>query len=351
MEEDDTLQVEKSRVLEQLRLMTTEVDRLESRLQAAKRRRARAVVAALEKHQKAQDADAREMRHVLGSIREMHISDASKTTGENSSVQAGHGNQLPSKTLFSKMTSPSLAGVNIEMVRKLQSFTNIAFTSIQNHVLSSSEPGFRARRYQMTGSCFRLEFTIQFTVNEPSLDLADVKVTLPRSVQSELRRFISRVERDSMLLPFFQTLSQYAQMDYDRQALMNRLAERFPRFVKTNYTINKLLHADAILSLQTLPGGSGVQSLTFSGARKSSPELVLHWIIDVSDQGRIIPKMRLLPRMPKKWRQADDKSTLDAIPTHFVRLLQIKGSEEAVATLLQCVYGQSADESKPEASQ
>ncbi|KAG0257988.1 hypothetical protein BG011_003605 [Mortierella polycephala] len=62
MEESDTLQVEKSRVLEQLQLMTTEVDRLESRLQAAKRRRARAVVSALEKHQKAQDADAREMR-------------------------------------------------------------------------------------------------------------------------------------------------------------------------------------------------------------------------------------------------------------------------------------------------
>ncbi|KAG0257989.1 hypothetical protein BG011_003606 [Mortierella polycephala] len=61
--------------------------------------------------------------------------------------------------------------------------------------------------------------------------------------------------------------------------------------------------------------------------------------------------MRLLPRMPKKWRQADDKSTLDSIPTHFIRLLQIKGSEEAAATLLQCVYGQSADESKSEASQ
>lgn len=43
-------------------------------------------------------------------------------------------------------------------------------------------------------------------------------------------------------------------------------------------------------------------------------------------------------------RQADEKSTLDAIPTHFVRLLQLKGTEGAVAVLLRCVFGKSSPE-------
>lgn len=61
-EEDDTLHLEKSRVLDQLQHMTTEVERLESRLQAVKRKRARAVIAAMERHQKAQETEAQEMR-------------------------------------------------------------------------------------------------------------------------------------------------------------------------------------------------------------------------------------------------------------------------------------------------
>lgn len=62
-EEEDTLHIEKSRILEHLRHATAEVDELESRLQAMRRRRARAVVDALESHQKAQESEAKEMRY------------------------------------------------------------------------------------------------------------------------------------------------------------------------------------------------------------------------------------------------------------------------------------------------
>lgn len=62
MDDADDLHVEKSLILEQLRNMTTEVDRLESRLQAAKRKRARAVASAMERHQRIQETEALEMR-------------------------------------------------------------------------------------------------------------------------------------------------------------------------------------------------------------------------------------------------------------------------------------------------
>lgn len=71
-----------------------------------------------------------------------------------------------------------------------------------------------------------------------------------------------RVKRESKLLPFFQTFSQYAQMDYDRRSLMDKLAKRFPKLIKSNHALRKLLVDGTVL-----PGGSGVQSLTFRSAR------------------------------------------------------------------------------------
>ncbi|KAF9935986.1 hypothetical protein BGZ67_002756 [Mortierella alpina] len=330
-EEDDTLHVEKSRVLDQLQHLTTEVERLESRLQAVKRKRARAVISAMERHQKAQETEAQEMRYVLDTIHHMSISESVRNAGVGTAEQDG---KVSNRTLFSSMGTAKLSGLTIDMIRKQQNFTNMSFSSIQNHILSTSETGLRGRRYHIAGSCNQLQFNIQFTVHEPSLDLSDVQVVVPRSTEPELGLFISRVKRESMLLPFFQTLSQYAQMDYDRRSLMDKLAKRFPKLIKSNHALRKLPVDGTVL-----PGGSGVQSLTFRSARSSSPELVLQWTIDVTEHGTVVPRLGLLPRMPTKWRQTDDKGTLDAISTQFIRLVQLKGTEAAVAALLECVYG------------
>ncbi|KAF9985630.1 hypothetical protein BGZ75_002712 [Mortierella antarctica] len=237
-EEDDTLHVEKSRVLDQLQHLTTEVERLESRLQAVKRKRARAVISAMERHQKAQETEAQEMRYVLDTIHHMSISESVRNAGVGTAEQDG---KVSNRTLFSSMGTAKLSGLNIDM---------------------------------------------------------------------------------------------YAQMDYDRRSLMDKLAKRFPKLIKSNHALRKLPVDGTVL-----PGGSGVQSLTFRSARSSSPELVLQWTIDVTEHGTVVPRLGLLPRMPTKWRQTDDKGTLDAISTQFIRLVQLKGTEAAVAALLECVYG------------
>ncbi|KAF9198555.1 hypothetical protein BGZ49_000596 [Haplosporangium sp. Z 27] len=335
MEQDDQLHVEKSRILELLRHMTSEVDQLESRLQAVRRKRARSAASAIQKQQDMQESEAQEMRQILGSVHQMSIVDESK--GQNSGRPKTN----------TPLSSQSANFVDVDMIRRLQSFTNIAFTSIEHHNISTLDPHAGGRQYRMTGLCFQLEFSVEFTVHDPNLDLSNVRIKIPRSASTELGQFISRVQNESLLLPFFRTLSQYAQMDHDRQTVMDNLAKRFPKLLKTNHAITKLSKAPRLgpgnkntFTLPRIsPAGPGVQSLTFCGARKSSPELVFHWVIDVSDKGKIIPRVRLLPRMSKKWKQADEKATLDAIPTQFVRLLQLKGTEGAVAILLQCVYG------------
>ncbi|KAF9107877.1 hypothetical protein BGX27_008555 [Mortierella sp. AM989] len=345
MEEED-LHVEKSRILEMLRHMTSEVDQLESRLQAAKRKRARTAASAVQKHQEIQEVEAREMRQILGSVHQMSITDGSR------GVNAGRTSQLKVNT---PLASHTISDLDVDMIRRLQSFTNIAFTSIEHHAISTLNPdGGGGRQYHIAGTCFHLEFDVEFRVDDPDLNLTNVRIQIPRSASTELKHFVFRAQSESLLLPFFRTFSQYAQMDYDRQMAMANLAKRFPRLIKSNRAISKLPQLgsstkDSPQSTFVSPAGPGVQSLTFCGTRKSSPELVFHWAIDVSDQGKIIPRVHLLPRMPKKWRQADEKATLDAIPAQFVRLLQLKGTEGAVAILLQCVYGrQVAAEPKEE---
>ncbi|KAF9901405.1 hypothetical protein EC991_006204 [Linnemannia zychae] len=351
-EEEDTLHIEKSRILEQLRNATAKVDELDSRLQAVRRKRARAVVTALENHQKAQESEAKEMRNVLGSIHQLTISEAERETGSTSGEDKTE-NGVPVKTLLNTLTASGQSRINLSMVQRLQNFTDIVFTSIENRVLITPEAESSKRQYSIAGSCFRLDFQVEFIVHEPTLNLTDLKITLPHSVRQELGHFVSSAEKYSMLLPFFRTLLQYAQMDYDRRKLMNNLAQRFPRLLKANHAFFKLSKSkvrsaptvaldktDAYDSSRwVLPGSPGVQTLTFSGERKSSPELVLQWTIEATEHGRIIPHVRLLPRMHKKWRQADEKGTLDAIPTQFARLVQLKGTEGAIAVLLQCVYG------------
>ncbi|KAI8363226.1 hypothetical protein B0O80DRAFT_492371 [Mortierella sp. GBAus27b] len=352
-QEEDTLTIEKSRVLEQLRNMTTEVDDLESRLQAIKRKRARAANAALQKVKDNQEAEAQEMRQILGSVHHLSISEQPNAARDTGSGSAQGSTRTPLTTL----STHAISNIDVDMIRRLQTFTNTTFTSIQNQLLTP-EDGAVARRYHITGTCFQLDFKVEFTVREPSLNLQDVHVQVPRSVQNELGGFVSRVQSQSLLLPFFRTFSQYAQMDYDRQSVMTKLAKSFPQLIKMSHSMRRLSKSTRSASTAgdmppstVSPAGPGVQSMVFCGSRKSSPELVFHWVIDVTEQGKIVPHVRLLPRMPKKWRVADEKGTLDGIPTHFARLLQLKGTENAVAVLLRCVFGRKVAEERAAAEE
>ncbi|KAF9382900.1 hypothetical protein CPB97_006871 [Podila verticillata] len=320
--ESDELQVEKSQILEQLQLATAEVEGLEERLAAAKRKRARTVSAALEKHKKKQQTEAKEMRAVLGSIQQ----------------SSGPGTVRP-RSPRNTFSTPTTANLSLGIIQRLQNFTNIHFTSIQNYILTARNLGCCTRQYNISGACFQLDFKLEFTVNEPALSLDSFHIEVPTSVRKELGDFITESERRSLLLPFFEVFTQYAQLDHDRQTLMRKLSQRFPQLVKSNHrspsrtstTLGKMAGPT------TLVGGPGVQVLVFGGSK--TPELVFQWVIDITGDGKIIPQVRMLPRMPRSWRQLDDKATLDAIPSQFVRLIQLKGVEGAVTILLECVYG------------
>ena len=86
------------------------------------------------------------------------------------------------------------------------------------------------------------------------------------------------MQDESLLLPFFRTFAQYAQMNYDRQSAMNRLAMRFSHLVKLNHSVRRLSKAarsasspdDDALSSTLSPAGPGVQSMVFCGSRYSN---------------------------------------------------------------------------------
>ncbi|KAF9333689.1 hypothetical protein BG006_003263 [Podila minutissima] len=274
------------------------------------------------------------MRAVLGSINQFNLSETPGTRAGSSK-----------NTLF----TPTTANLSLGISQRLQSFTNIQFTSIQNYILTARNLG-RCRQYNISGTCFQLEFKLEFTVNEPALSLENLHIEVPISIRTELGDFIAESERKSLLLPFFEAFTQYAQLDHDRQTVMRKISQRFPQLIKANHrgSPSRTSTTRGKLAGPTIPaGGPGVQVLVLGGSNKS-PELVFQWVVDITSDGKVIPQVRMLPRMPKSWRQLDDKATLDAIPSQFLRLIQLKGVEGAVAILLECVYGQQVTRTAPE---
>ncbi|KAF9429651.1 hypothetical protein BGZ76_001150 [Entomortierella beljakovae] len=304
MEQEELLNVEKSRILEILRQTTTDVDQLESRLQALKRKRARTAASTVHKQQEMQEVEAQEMRQILGNVHQLSLIEESRKSSSKQSSQS---------TINTPLSSHTIPNVDVEMIRRLQSLTNIAFTSIEHHKLSALDSEEGRRQYHIKGLCFQLEFDVEFSVLDPKLDLSNIKIQIPRSALSELQDFIYRAQKESLLLPFFRTFSMYAQMDYDRQVVMTNLAKRFPKLLKSNKAFSN--------------------NLAIQGSKSS----VKNTPLDIPP--KIEPRTYL-----SLGRQADEKATLDAIPMQFARLLQLKGTEGAVSVLLQCVYGRQAPE-------
>ncbi|KAG0347522.1 hypothetical protein BG004_007599 [Podila humilis] len=307
---EDEFMVEKSQILEQLRLAAAEVEGLEAQLAAAKRKRARTVSAALEKHKKKQQTEANEMKAVLGSIQQRSLAKVAEKQVRSSS---------------NTLSMPALTNLSLGILQRLQSFTNIHFTSIHNYIVTAKTTGGCVRQYNISGQCYHLDFKLEFTVHEPALTVESLQIEIPASAQSELGVFISE------------------------QDLMRKLSQKFPKRTMaasrkkgrnaTSSGLSGLSRQQAGLPPTFTAGAPGVQVLVFGGHKKSSPELVFHWVMDVTVDGKIIPHVNMFPRMPKSWRQVDNKATLDAIPAQFLLLVQLKGIEDAVSILVECVFG------------
>ncbi|KAI5930755.1 Centromere protein P [Manis javanica] len=78
-------------------------------------------------------------------------------------------------------------------------------------------------------------------------------------------------------------------------------------------------------------------SSTCMGVRSTSHpefELVIVWRIQVDDEGRAVPKLDLLPRVPQRALELDQNGIIEAAPVSFRALLGALGIEAALESLI-----------------
>ncbi|KAF9976180.1 hypothetical protein BGZ73_009034 [Actinomortierella ambigua] len=338
------LQVEKSRLLEQLRYMREDVDELEAQLQALRRKKARSNTISQAQQQRKRAKEALDMKYEQG--------------GEKRSQGYETGKQSA-------------------LLQQLRSFTNISFTQIQSQLepfedtsvpstksstlpRTDNSPGTedddallisKSRHYHYQGSCYELDFDVKFIVREPDLVLEGLMIKVPTGVEAEIGTFLEKAEKDSSLLLFFRTFHRYAQMNYQRKKLWNKFARQYPHLVAmaslnkdqpSAATTSSTLQRKRRRNVAILPGQDGIQVLTFRSSRRADMELVFNWRIHVDQHGHLTPLLRLLPKVTTLWKQSDQKAVVENLPIQFLRLVEMKGVQGAVVTILKSVYGQEA---------
>ncbi|KAG0232313.1 hypothetical protein BGW42_008279 [Actinomortierella wolfii] len=348
------LQVEKSRLLEQLRNMRSEVDELEAKLQALRRKKARSNTTSVEQQQRKLAKEAQDMRKFLYKLNSSTVTPITKSLNEEDrDGKRDRTSLLSNGQLFrNSISASSMSGLDQRLLQQLRAFTNITFTLIRSQLEPFEEPSMlpfksatssraenghitddddtlmapKSRYYHYQGSCYQLEFDVKFVVREPDLVLEGLKIKVPTGVETELGIFLE--SKDETSSPTSSSLSKEHNHSPDimgKDPLQSTVVQR------------KRKRSEMIL-----PGRDGAQVLTFRGPKRLDMELVLNWRIHVDQHGQFTPLLRLLPKVTSLWKQADQKSVVENLPIQFLRLVEMKGVEGAIVTILKSVYGQEA---------
>ncbi|KAK2491830.1 hypothetical protein MC885_020463 [Smutsia gigantea] len=88
-----------------------------------------------------------------------------------------------------------------------------------------------------------------------------------------------------------------------------------------------------------LSEGASSSCMGVRSASQPEFELVVVWRIQVDDEGRAMPKLDLLPRVPQRALELDQKGIIAAAPASFRALLSALGIEAALESLIVTLRG------------
>ncbi|KAG8436252.1 hypothetical protein GDO86_007377 [Hymenochirus boettgeri] len=83
------------------------------------------------------------------------------------------------------------------------------------------------------------------------------------------------------------------------------------------------------------PAGSSAEYMILSNPNVPGFELLLMWRIHIDDQGRVIPILDLLPKIPEQAIALDKKGVVEGTAPGFRNLLQAFGIQGSIDNLIQ----------------
>ncbi|XP_036595594.1 centromere protein P [Trichosurus vulpecula] len=184
------------------------------------------------------------------------------------------------------------------------------------------EHGLRIlRKGYLAGECHTLPFQLEFQLLETqseensSVAITDLGIILEPMEYSELDRFVARTEEKRDLFLFFRSLHFFLEWCEYRQQTFQHFKEKHPAVVQ-------------------LPGGPAADSMALQSPRVPGFELVVVWTVSIDEEGKVLPKLDLLTKIPEQALTLDEEVVARA-PRCFRTLLPLLGIEAAIESLIQ----------------
>ncbi|XP_025279471.1 centromere protein P isoform X1 [Canis lupus familiaris] len=245
---------------------------------------------------------------VQKSLREIYPSD-SEGWASSKDLQS-HLEHLESELLFLS----TLTGINIRNY------------SMKTEDLTSTEKTEKSikkvlQKHRLSGNChmitFQLEFEILEIQNKESLSsvITDLNIIMEPTEYSELSEFVSRAEERRDLLMFFRSLRFFVEWCDYRKRTFQHLKDKYPEVVH-------------------LPEGAASSCMGVRSACQPGFELVVVWRMHMEEEGKVFPKLDLLPKVPQQALELDQHHILETAPLRFRTLLGVLGIEAALESLI-----------------
>ncbi|XP_049752085.1 centromere protein P isoform X1 [Elephas maximus indicus] len=181
------------------------------------------------------------------------------------------------------------------------------------------------QRYRLSGDChmvtFQLEFQILETQNEKNLSsvVTDLNIIMEPTEYPELSELVSRAEERRDLFMFFRSLHFFVEWCEYRKRTFKHFKEKYPDVVQ-------------------LPEGAASSCLGIQNASQPGFELVIVWRIQIDDEGKVLPKLDLLTKIPQQALELDKKNVIESAPLSFRTLLGVLGIEASLESLIKLFF-------------
>ncbi|KAM6387669.1 centromere protein P isoform 1-T4 [Pluvialis apricaria] len=222
--------------------------------------------------------------------------------------------------------SPSDLKAQLESLQKdlsfLMKFTGIQFTSHSKKTVEKTR-NRTVQKHRLSGNCHSLSFQLEFQLlemqNNESVSpvITDLRIIMESGEDSDVSKFVSSTEERGNLLTFFRSLSSYAEWYEHRRCTFLHFKTKYPEVV-------------------TLPEGLLGDYIILRNPKLSGLELMIVWKIHIDDEGRTMPVLDLLTKVPEQVLE-QKKPTTENAPARFRSLLLLLGIEAAIENLIKAV--------------
>ncbi|KAM9082071.1 centromere protein P isoform 3-T3 [Megaptera novaeangliae] len=186
------------------------------------------------------------------------------------------------------------------------------------------------QRHRLSGDChmitFQLEFQLLEIQNEESLSsvITDLSIIMEPTEYSELSEFVSRAEERRDLFMFFRSLHFFVEWCEYRKRTFKRFKEKYPEAVH-------------------LSEGASSSCMGIRSPSRPGFELVIVWRIQIDEEGKVLPKLDLLTKVPLQALELDKNGVIETAPLSFRTLLGVLGIEATLESLIKSLHTEASN--------